>query len=80
VKRLILELGGHAPVLVFADATSTHAVAETIKAKFATTGQDCLGANRIYVERPVYDAFCELRGRDPALTVGPGLDDATSAR
>ncbi|MEL6268005.1 MAG: aldehyde dehydrogenase family protein, partial [Pseudomonadota bacterium] len=53
VKRLVLELGGHAPFLVFADADLDHAVAEAIKAKFATTGQDCLGANRILVERAV---------------------------
>jgi aspartate-semialdehyde dehydrogenase len=51
VKRLVLELGGHAPFLVFADADLDRAVAEAIKAKFATTGQDCLGANRILVER-----------------------------
>jgi aspartate-semialdehyde dehydrogenase len=59
VKRLVLELGGHAPFLVFADADLDRAVREAIKAKFATSGQDCLGANRIYVERAVYDAFCE---------------------
>jgi aspartate-semialdehyde dehydrogenase len=46
VKRLVLELGGHAPFLVFADADLDRAVDEAIKAKFATTGQDCLGANR----------------------------------
>jgi aspartate-semialdehyde dehydrogenase len=76
VKTLVMELGGHAPVLVFADADLDRAVAETIKAKFATSGQDCLGANRILVERPVYDAFCAKFTRaTQALTVGPGLDD-----
>jgi aspartate-semialdehyde dehydrogenase len=76
VKRLILELGGHAPVIVFADADLDNAVAETMKAKFATSGQDCLGANRIYVQRPIYDAFCERFVRaTKALTVAPGLDD-----
>ena len=58
VKRLVLELGGHAPFIVFADADLDQAVEEAIKAKFATSGQDCLGANRFFVERPVYDAFC----------------------
>ncbi len=76
VKRLILELGGHAPVLVFADANLENAVAETMKAKFATSGQDCLGANRIYVERSIYDAFCtRLVAATEALKVAPGLED-----
>jgi aspartate-semialdehyde dehydrogenase len=76
VKRLVMELGGHAPVIVFADADLDRAVAETLKAKFATSGQDCLGANRIYVERAIYDAFCaRFAEATTALTVGPGLDD-----
>ena len=76
VKRLVLELGGHAPVIVFADADLDHAVAETLKAKFATSGQDCLGANRIYVERGIYDAFAaRFTEAVAALTVGPGLED-----
>lgn len=76
VKRLVLELGGHAPVIVFSGAELDHAVAETIKAKFATSGQDCLGANRIYVERPVYDEFCRrFTAATQALTVGRGMDD-----
>ncbi|NND42775.1 MAG: aldehyde dehydrogenase family protein, partial [Silicimonas sp.] len=59
IKRLVLELGGHAPFVVFADADLDQAVDEAIKAKFATSGQDCLGANRFLIERPVYDAFCK---------------------
>lgn len=76
VKRLVLELGGHAPFIVFAEADLDLAVDEAIKAKFATTGQDCLGANRFLVERPVYDAFCKrFTGRVQALTLGPGMED-----
>lgn len=76
VKRLVLELGGHAPVLVFADADMDKAVAETMKAKWATTGQDCLGANRIYVERPIYAEFCRrFTEATQALTIGAGMDD-----
>lgn len=76
VKRLVLELGGHAPFLVFADADLEEAVAEGIKAKFATSGQDCLAANRILVERPVYEAFCRrFAAATEALSVGPGLED-----
>ena len=76
IKRLTLELGGHAPFLVFADADLDQAVEEGIKAKFATSGQDCLAANRMFVERPVYDAFCERFAAAAArLTVGRGIDD-----
>ncbi len=76
MKRLVMELGGHAPVIVFKGADIDSAVTETIKAKFATSGQDCLGANRIYVERPIYDAFCErFIEATRALTVGRGMDD-----
>ncbi|MBZ4022859.1 NAD-dependent succinate-semialdehyde dehydrogenase [Rhodobacter sp. TJ_12] len=76
VKKLVLELGGHAPVIVFKGADLDRAVAETMKAKFATSGQDCLGANRIYIERPVYSAFCEkFIAATQALTLGAGMKD-----
>ncbi|OWY18526.1 NAD-dependent succinate-semialdehyde dehydrogenase [Thioclava sp. JM3] len=76
VKRLVLELGGHAPVIVFKGADLDRAVEEVIKAKFATSGQDCLGANRIYVERPVYEEFCRrFTEATQALSVGIGMDD-----
>jgi len=76
IKRLSLELGGHAPFIVFADADMDRAVGEAVKAKFATSGQDCLGANRFLVERPVYEEFCaRFAERTAALTVGRGLDD-----
>ena len=76
IKTLILELGGHAPFLVFADADLDHAVASAISAKFATSGQDCLAANRILVERPIYDAFvARYTEQVRRLTVGHGLAD-----
>ena len=76
VKRLVLELGGHAPFLMFAGADMDQAVDEGIKAKFATSGQDCLGANRFLIERPAYDEFCRrFAERTAALTVGRGIDD-----
>ncbi|WP_420328519.1 NAD-dependent succinate-semialdehyde dehydrogenase [Mameliella sp.] len=76
IKKLVMELGGHAPVIVFKGADLDEAVAETIKAKFATSGQDCLGANRIYVERPIYDAFCEkFVAATKALSIGAGMSD-----
>lgn len=76
VKRLVLELGGHAPLLMFADAGMDQAVDEAVKAKFATSGQDCLGANRFLIERSVYDEFCtRFAERAAALTLGAGMDD-----
>jgi len=76
VKKLVMELGGHAPVIVFKGADLDHAVAESIKAKFATSGQDCLGANRIFVERPIYEEFCQrFTDATKALTIGKGMDD-----
>ncbi|UWP92011.1 NAD-dependent succinate-semialdehyde dehydrogenase [Aliiroseovarius crassostreae] len=76
VKRLVMELGGHAPVIVFKGANLDVAVAETIKAKFATSGQDCLGANRIFVDRAIYDVFCaKFIDATKALTLGIGMDD-----
>ncbi|RUW82629.1 aldehyde dehydrogenase family protein, partial [Mesorhizobium sp. M1E.F.Ca.ET.063.01.1.1] len=49
MKRLVMELGGHAPLIVFDDADIDKAVTIAIDAKFATSGQDCLAANRVYV-------------------------------
>ena len=78
MKRLVLELGGHAPLIVFADADIDRAVQITLDAKFATSGQDCLAANRIYVERAILPAFTEkLAARIAALKVGSGLDSTT---
>ena len=76
VKKLVMELGGHAPVIVFKGCDLDAAVRETIKAKFATSGQDCLAANRIFVERVVYDIFCaKFVEATKGLSVGRGMDD-----
>lgn len=76
VKRLVMELGGHAPFIVFDDANMDHAVKEAIAAKFATSGQDCLAANRIFVARPVYEEFCRRFAEKAGnLSVGPGKQD-----
>ncbi|RWB10133.1 NAD-dependent succinate-semialdehyde dehydrogenase [Mesorhizobium sp.] len=78
MKRLVMELGGHAPLIVFADADLDKAVDIAIDAKFATSGQDCLAANRIYVQRPIYDRFCAaFAKRIETLRTGNGLADST---
>jgi len=75
MKRLVMELGGHAPLIVFADADIDRAADIAVNAKFATSGQDCLAANRIYVERPALAAFTRaFEARIAALKVGPGLE------
>jgi aspartate-semialdehyde dehydrogenase len=74
MKRLVMELGGHAPLIVFDDADLDRTVKIAIDAKFATSGQDCLAANRIYVQRSIYDEFCtRFAQRVAALKVGDGL-------
>ena len=76
VKRLVMELGGNAPLIVFDDADLDRAVEIALAAKFATSGQDCLAANRIYVQRKLYAAFCSaFAGRVDRLKVGGGLED-----
>ncbi|GIL03450.1 MAG: hypothetical protein BroJett030_33490 [Alphaproteobacteria bacterium] len=57
IKRLVMELGGHAPFIAFADCDFGRAVEQAIPAKFATSGQDCLAANRFLIERPLYERF-----------------------
>ncbi|WP_091898179.1 NAD-dependent succinate-semialdehyde dehydrogenase [Bradyrhizobium sp. Rc2d] len=78
VKKVSLELGGHAPFLVFDDVDLNKTVTGAIAAKFATSGQDCLAANRIYVQRGIYCAFVEaFAAAMNKLKVGHGLDPAT---
>jgi len=75
VKPLSLELGGNAPVLVFADCRLETAVNGVLMAKFRNSGQSCIAANRIYVERTVYPEFLHLLAeRVRELVVGDGVD------
>lgn len=75
VTKLSLELGGHAPVLVFADADFDAAVEGVLAAKMRNMGQSCIAANRVYVERGLFRRFVEaFVTRVRALRVGNGLD------
>ena len=78
MKRLALELGGHAPFLIFADADLDAAVREVVACKFRNAGQTCVCTNRIYVEEKIAEEFTDrLRRAVGALRVGDPLDSAT---
>lgn len=73
VKRVSLELGGNAPLLVFADADLDKAVKGAIASKFRNAGQTCVCANRILVEDSIYDEFSmKLADAVSKLKVGDG--------
>ena len=78
VKRISMELGGHAPFIVFEDADLELAVEGAIKSKFASTGQQCVCANRIYVHDSIYQEFSDLFSkRVSSMVIGNGLDENT---
>lgn len=78
VKRISLELGGHAPFIVFGDADLDDAVAQVMASKFRNAGQTCVCANRIYVHASVADEFAERYAEaTSALVVGDPLDERT---
>jgi succinate-semialdehyde dehydrogenase / glutarate-semialdehyde dehydrogenase len=87
IKKLSLELGGNAPLIVFDDADLDAAVEGTIISKFRNSGQTCVSANRVYVQHGVYDAYAEKlvvavkqlkvgNGLEPGVLQGPLIDEA----
>ncbi|KWF60805.1 NAD-dependent succinate-semialdehyde dehydrogenase [Burkholderia pseudomultivorans] len=95
IRKLALELGGNAPFIVTEDANLDRAVEVAVGAKFQTSGQDCCAANRIFVARPLYEAFVARYADavralktgpafEPEVDVGPLMHqaafDATAAR
>ncbi len=78
LKKLAMELGGNAPVLVFEDADVAAAVEACVSGAFWAAGQNCVGAQRILVHRSIYEAFREaLVARTSSLTAGDPLDMGT---
>ena len=76
IKPLSLELGGHAPVVVFADAELDGAVEGAMITKFRNTGQSCIASNRIYVQRPIYEEFLKrFVEQAQKLKTGDGLEE-----
>jgi succinate-semialdehyde dehydrogenase / glutarate-semialdehyde dehydrogenase len=91
VTRLSLELGGHAPFIIFDDADLEVAVERLIASKFRNAGQTCVCANRIYVQRGVHDEVLRLlaarvaamvvgNGTDAGVEIGPLIDDRAVAK
>ena len=75
IKSVTLELGGHSPMIVAADAPLDLAVADGVKRSFRNAGQLCNSVNRIFVERRVAGEFIDRFAAQAAkLVVGPGLD------
>lgn len=84
--RLSMELGGHAPFIVFDDADLDRAVAGAVACKFRNAGQTCICANRFYVQAGIYDAFMDKftaavkklkvgRGTEDGVSIGPLIND-----
>ena len=57
IRQVSFELGGKNPAIVFADCDLDKAIEGTMRSAFANCGQVCLGTERVYVERPIFDAF-----------------------
>lgn len=91
LKKLGLELGGHAPFVVLPDADIEKAATAAVAAKFRNAGQTCVCPNRFYIHETIYSDFMERfltlvnqlvpgDGRDPRSTLAPLIDDAALAK
>ena len=87
LKRVSMELGGHAPFIVFDDADPIHAAKGASLVKFLNTGQACISPNRIFVQRGILDSFVQTftervvkmkagNGLDPSVSIGPLVNRA----
>ncbi len=85
VKKVSMELGGHAPLIVFEDANIDEAVAGAMMSKFRNSGQTCICANRLFVHEKVYEEFLKKfikevskikvgNGLQPSINSGPLID------
>ena len=77
VKDVSLELGGKNPAIIFADCDMEKAIFETARSVFANSGQVCLGTERVYVQRPIFDEFVNrLKEAGSKLKVGVQDDES----
>lgn len=78
VKRVTMELGGHAPTLIFEDADIDAAIQLACRSKFSNAGQICISPTRFYIHDSLHDRFVEgLVRAARAIKVGPGSDAAS---
>ena len=76
VKNISLELGGNAPFAIFSDANLDKAIEGFIAAKFRNAGQTCISANRLFVEKKIFNKFVKkLVLRFKKLKVGNGFEN-----
>jgi succinate-semialdehyde dehydrogenase/glutarate-semialdehyde dehydrogenase len=91
IKRVSLELGGHAPFIVFPDADPAHAARGASLVKFLNTGQACICPNRIFVHRSIAEPFLSVlaervgrlkagNGLEDGVTIGPLIDEGALAK
>ena len=91
IKRVSLELGGHAPFIVFPDADPAHAARGASLVKFLNTGQACICPNRIFVHRSIAEPFLSVlaervgrlkagNGLEEGVTIGPLIDEGALAK
>lgn len=80
VKKISLELGGHAPFIVFNDADIDAAVEGAVASKYRNSGQTCVCANRLLVQKGVYDEFADklVKAVTSQLKVGNGFDEGVN--
>jgi succinate-semialdehyde dehydrogenase/glutarate-semialdehyde dehydrogenase len=79
LKRVSMELGGHAPFIVFQDADPAHAAKGAAMVKVLNTGQACISPNRLYVHRSIRDEFVAvLTKRVAAMKAGNGFVEGVS--
>ncbi|KAF2980537.1 hypothetical protein EK904_006351 [Melospiza melodia maxima] len=80
VKRVSMELGGHAPFIVFDSANVDRAVAGALASKYRNSGQTCVCTNRFLVQKGIHDEFVEkfAKAIDKELHVGNGFDAKTT--
>ena len=78
MKRITMELGGHAPVLVFDDCDLDRTLDQLVPQKFRNAGQVCVSPTRFYVQEGIYDAFAAgFAERARKVQMGDGMDAAT---
>ena len=76
IKKVSMELGGHAPFIIFEDANINEAVIGVMQSKFRNTGQTCVCANRIFVHKNIYDEFIrKFTDAVSKIKVGNGMEE-----